>query len=172
MIPHAEYHKRRKKMKEKYSVFVSILHMDEYYSVESWPEEGSKAVILQGESVPGGSVSNAACVFSALGGKAAFYDVLSKSSTNDFLLNDLKKSGVCIDYVSRVDGGKGVFYYVEGDDPFYSRENNNVHITPAGDKICFEYNFGEGYTEKRYWTIDEYEDFAGVYSEDNDVWDD
>ena len=104
MILHAEYHKEGKRMKEKYSVFVSILHMDEYYSVESWPEEGSKAVILQGESIPGGSVSNAACVFSALGGRAAFYDVLSKSNTNDFLLNDLKKAGVCIDYVSRADG--------------------------------------------------------------------
>ena len=96
-----------------------------------------------------------------------FSDEMTYAFSGQRFLANLVKS-----YTSRVDGDKGVFYYVEGDDPFYSRENNNVHITPAGDKICFEYSFGEGYTEKRYWTIDEYEDFAGVYSEDNDIWDD
>ena len=111
-------------------------------------------------------VSTPAVVFGMIACDVFSDEMTYAFSGQRFLANLVKN------YVSRVDGGKGVFYYVEGDDPFYSRENNNVHITPAGDKICFEYNFGEGYTEKRYWTIDEYEDFAGVYSEDNDVWDD
>ena len=111
-------------------------------------------------------VSTPAVVFGMIACDVFSDEMTYAFSGQRFLANLVKN------YVSRVDGDKGVFYYVEGDDPFYSRENNNVHITPAGDKICFEYNFGEGYTEKRYWTIDEYEDFAGVYSEDNDAWDD
>jgi len=77
--------------------------MDEYYYTEKWPQVGDKTILVPGERVPGGSASNAACVSSKLGAPVFFYDVLSKSNTNKFLLEDMKKYKVNVDYVNFVD---------------------------------------------------------------------
>lgn len=88
---------------EKYIVNISVLHMDEYFSTSKWPKEGDKTIMTPGEKVPGGSVSNAACVSSTLGARVFFYDVLSKSDTNKYLLEDLEKYGVNTEYVNFTD---------------------------------------------------------------------
>lgn len=88
---------------EKYGVFISVLHSDEYYSSDSWIKEGDKMILSTLKTLPGGSVSNASAVHASLGGKTYFYDVLSKSQNNDELLKDLKNIGVNTDYVERVD---------------------------------------------------------------------
>ena len=89
---------------EKYIVTISVLHMDEYYTANNWPEEGGKTIIAPEVNLPGGSVSNTSCVCSTLGANVYFYDVLSKSELNKTLLQDLKNHGINVDYVNFVDG--------------------------------------------------------------------
>lgn len=89
---------------EKYIVTVSVLHIDEYYKADNWPEEGNNAIITPEINIPGGSVANASCVCSMLGASVYFYDVLGENELNKTLLLDLQKHGINIDYINFVDG--------------------------------------------------------------------
>ncbi|MEG1016274.1 MAG: carbohydrate kinase family protein [Oscillospiraceae bacterium] len=87
-----------------YSVLISVLHMDEYYTIDSWPQEGDKVEIKPHGKQPGGRVANTSCVMAKLGDDVRFFDVLSNDASDAFLLDDLKKYGVNVDGVSYVDG--------------------------------------------------------------------
>ena len=79
-----------------YSVLISVVHMDEYYSIDSWPEEGDKTEMTPMAKQPGGRVANTACVMSSLGDEIKFFDVLSRDATDSYLLEDLQQYGVDI----------------------------------------------------------------------------
>ena len=87
-----------------YSVLISVVHMDEYYSIDSWPEEGDKTEMTPMAKQPGGRVANTACVMSSLGDEVKFFDVLSRDATDSYLLEDLQQYGVDIDEVAFEDG--------------------------------------------------------------------
>lgn len=83
---------------------VGMLLMDEYYEASRWPQEGDKVGVRPLFRVPGGSIANATCVAASLGMPTFFYDVMSDSSTADFLLEDLRQSKVDASLVTRVAG--------------------------------------------------------------------
>lgn len=83
-----------------YIVAVSVLHMDEYYTAARWPQMGDKAMLTPAGRTPGGSVANASSVCGTLGGQVFFYDVLSRSEANDYLLRDLEQYHIDTSYVN------------------------------------------------------------------------
>lgn len=87
-----------------YSVLISVMHMDEYYNVGEWPQEGDKVEITPVVKQPGGRVANTACVMSKLGDDIRFFDVLSRDAMDFSLLSDLESYGVDISGISYVDG--------------------------------------------------------------------
>lgn len=89
-------------MEKPYVVTCSVLHMDEYWTIEKWPEEGDKSAAAPLMSVPGGAVANMSCVLASLGTQVQFYDVLSTSRRNDKLLADMEQYGISVDHVRRV----------------------------------------------------------------------
>lgn len=93
-------------MSETYLTAVSVLHMDEYYTVDHWPEEGDKCTADFEKSTPGGAISNMATVLSCLGTNVKFYDVMSHSKTADSLLSDMNDHGIDTSCVRRIKGMK------------------------------------------------------------------
>lgn len=91
-------------MKKNYCVMVSVLHMDEYYSVDKWPTEGDKVEIKFQGNRPGGRVANTACVMATLGNEIHFFDVLGGNSSDLYLLKDLNSYGINTDNVSFIEG--------------------------------------------------------------------
>jgi len=87
-----------------YSVLISVVHMDEYYNVDAWPQEGDKVEMTPMVKQPGGRVANTACVMSQLGDGIKFFDVLSRDATDSFLLEDLETYEINISGVSYADG--------------------------------------------------------------------
>ncbi|WP_343250698.1 carbohydrate kinase family protein [Diplocloster hominis] len=83
-----------------YIVTISVLHMDEYYTAARWPQMGDKAMLTPAGRTPGGSVANASSVCGALGGRVFFYDVLSRSEGNEFLLQDMEQYGIDTSFVN------------------------------------------------------------------------
>lgn len=87
-----------------YSVLISVVHMDEYYNVAAWPQEGDKVEMTPMVKQPGGRVANTACVMAGLGDRIKFFDVLSRDATDSFLLEDLEAYGINVSGVSFADG--------------------------------------------------------------------
>ena len=93
-------------MNKPYLVAISVLHMDEYYTVDHWPEEGDKSTADFEKATPGGAISNMATVLSTLGTPVKFYDILSASKTADSLLKDMTDHGIDTSCVRRIKGMK------------------------------------------------------------------
>jgi len=81
-------------MKINYSVFIGDVALDEYYRADYWPTIKDKAHVDALPVVPGGMIANAACVSAALGMNVKFMAALNSGSITQYLLDDLKKSGV------------------------------------------------------------------------------
>ncbi len=77
-----------------YSVYFGDVALDEYYSAASWPVQGDKVYVEEMQRIPGGMIANAACVAASLGIKTYFGSILNRGAVTDFLLEDLKNSGV------------------------------------------------------------------------------
>ena len=77
-----------------YVLAIGAVCIDEYYTAESWISEGSKLMVGTGESVVGGMIPNAACVFAKLGVPTKFFDTLNNGPISHRLLEDLQSYGL------------------------------------------------------------------------------
>lgn len=85
--------------RESYVVCIGAACMDEYYTAQSWPEEGNKCKVDSTTNLTGGMIPNAACVFAGYGVKTYLYDVMNSSASSMALLDDLKGYGLDVSAV-------------------------------------------------------------------------
>lgn len=79
---------------EGYVLAMGPVCIDEYYSADKWVSEGSKLFLQTGESVVGGMIPNAACIFSSLGVPTKFFDRINSGALSQRLLKDLQSYGL------------------------------------------------------------------------------
>lgn len=51
----------------RYVIAIGAAALDEYYTADTWPSEGGKAMVDYKEDMIGGMIPNAACVFAGYG---------------------------------------------------------------------------------------------------------
>ncbi len=88
------------KLEEKYVIAIGAAAVDEYYSAEHWPQEGSKELVKYQTDMIGGMIPNAACVFAGYGVRTYILDTLKAGSAKtDLMLEDFKAYGLKTDLI-------------------------------------------------------------------------
>ncbi|WP_162878658.1 carbohydrate kinase family protein [Peribacillus butanolivorans] len=86
-------------MNKDYSFFVGDVALDEYYRAPYWPNIREKVLV---EALPpqmGGSIANAACVYTAYNESVYFLSLLNSGNISQILCEDLRKQGIDTSYV-------------------------------------------------------------------------
>ena len=91
-------------MKKPYVVCIGKNAVDEYYTMESFPKLGEKAVIEFTGTIPGGFIANAAAVTGKLGADCYMIDVLGTDQYTQALLNSMREYNVKTDYIEIEEG--------------------------------------------------------------------
>lgn len=79
----------------RYVIAIGAAALDEYYTADTWPSEGGKAMVDYKEDMIGGMIPNAACVFAGYGVHTYLVDTLKNNSKKtDMIVSDLKAHGV------------------------------------------------------------------------------
>lgn len=90
----------QEKLEGKYVIAIGAAAVDEYYSAEHWPQEGSKELVKYQTDMIGGMIPNAACVFAGYGVETYILDTLKAGSAKtDLMLEDFKAHGLKTDLI-------------------------------------------------------------------------
>lgn len=84
---------------EPYVVTIGPVCVDDFYSADEWPPLGSKGLVKAIDTIVGGMIPNAACVFAGLGVKTYHFDILNRGAQTDRMLDDLRGYGVDVSAV-------------------------------------------------------------------------
>lgn len=75
--------------------FIGDVAMDEYYSIEEFPNKGSKAIVHSLGNKMGGMIANAACIFNQLSeANTHFFTALNSSEGSKILCRNLESQGI------------------------------------------------------------------------------
>ena len=86
-------------MEKKTSVMIGSSCIDEYYETTYIPQAGEKTLTtFIGKSV-GGMIGNAAAVAASYGLDVHLMDVMTTGANTEFILEDCKKAGICLDMI-------------------------------------------------------------------------
>ena len=81
--------------KGNYVIAIGAAAFDEYYTTDTWPQEGGKTMVEYKEDMIGGMIPNAACVFAGYGIETYLVDTLkSNSRKTEMIVEDLKAHGL------------------------------------------------------------------------------
>jgi sugar/nucleoside kinase (ribokinase family) len=86
-------------MKKDYSFFVGDVALDEYYRAPYWPNIREKVLVETLEPQMGGSIANAACVYTGFKESAYFLSILNSGTITQTLCEDLRNQGVDTRYI-------------------------------------------------------------------------
>ena len=82
-----------------YVVAVGNAVVDEFYTCDSWPSSGDKAMVRHVKNVVGGMAPNAASVMSGFGMVVYLLDQLGDDADTLVILQDLQKHGIRTDHI-------------------------------------------------------------------------
>ena len=74
--------------------FIGDVALDEYYETDYWPGIKDKILMRSLPNQPGGSIANAASIFTAMGNKPYFLTALNSGAITQELLADLNARGI------------------------------------------------------------------------------
>jgi ribokinase len=80
--------------------FIGDVALDEYYEAPYFPKIKDKVIVKTLKPEMGGMIANAACVFSALGGRANFLAALNSGFISKSLCENLKLLGIDTEYIT------------------------------------------------------------------------
>lgn len=86
-------------MKKDYSFFVGDVALDEYYRAPYWPKIREKVLVETLEPQMGGSIANAACVYTGFNESAFFLSLLNSGQITQTLCENLRNQGVDTRYI-------------------------------------------------------------------------
>jgi sugar/nucleoside kinase (ribokinase family) len=86
-------------MKQDYSIFIGDVALDEYYQAPKWPNIREKVLVQTLEPQMGGSIANAACVYSRFNESVYFLSLLNSGNITQLLCEDLRKQGINTQYI-------------------------------------------------------------------------
>lgn len=79
----------------KYVIAIGAAALDEYYTSDTWPREGGKAMVDYKEDMIGGMIPNAACVFAGYGIETYLVDTLKTNSRKtEMMVDDMRAHGL------------------------------------------------------------------------------
>ncbi|KON86562.1 hypothetical protein AF332_06825 [Sporosarcina globispora] len=86
-------------MEKDYSFFVGDVALDEYYRAPYWPNIKEKVLVETLEPQMGGSIANAACVYSGFNESVYFLSLLNSGNITHLLCEDLRNRGIDTRYI-------------------------------------------------------------------------
>ncbi|CAH2714999.1 Ribokinase [Neobacillus rhizosphaerae] len=86
-------------MKKDYSFFVGDVALDEYYRAPYWPKIREKVLVETLEPQMGGSIANAACVYSGFRENVHFLSLLNSGNITKMLCENLRDNGIDTQYI-------------------------------------------------------------------------
>ena len=134
---------------DRYVVCIGAACMDEYYTAQSWPEEGNKCLVDSTANLTGGMIPNAACVFAGYGVKTYLYDVMNASSASMALLEDLKGYGLDVSAVQFDDSlpdAKCIIVLTPGDRTILVVDSHKPVVELDGERLALMRNAAYIYT--------------------------
>lgn len=86
-------------MKHDYSFFIGDVALDEYYQAPYWPNIKEKVLVKTLEPQMGGSIANAACVYSRFNESVYFLSQLNSGKITQMLCDNLRDNGIDTRYI-------------------------------------------------------------------------
>lgn len=129
-------------MNKDYSFFVGDVALDEYYRAPYWPKIREKVLVETLQPQMGGSIANAACVYTGFNESVYFLSLLNSGNITQMLCSDLRKQGVDTRYVLYDDSlpdAKNIIILAEDDHTLFipTLGIQHIEITPEIiDAMC------------------------------------
>lgn len=86
-------------MEKDYSFFVGDVALDEYYRAPYWPKLREKVIVETLEPQMGGSIANAACVYTGFNESVYFLSLLNSGNITQMLCENLRNQGIDTRYI-------------------------------------------------------------------------
>ena len=129
-------------MNKDYSFFVGDVALDEYYRAPYWPNIREKVLVEPLPPQMGGSIANAASVYTAYNESVYFLSLLNSGKISQMLCEDLRKQGIDTSYVLYDDtlpDAKNIIILAEDDHTLFipTLGIQQIEITPEIlDAMC------------------------------------
>ncbi len=129
-------------MNKDYSFFVGDVALDEYYRAPYWPKIREKVLVETLQPQMGGSIANAACVYTGFNESVYFLSLLNSGNITQMLCSDLRKQGIDTRYVLYDDSlpdAKNIIILAEDDHTLFipTLGIQHIEITPEIiDAMC------------------------------------
>lgn len=129
-------------MNKDYSFFVGDVALDEYYKAPFWPKIREKVLVETLQPQMGGSIANAACVYTGFNESVYFLSLLNSGNITQMLCSDLRKQGIDTRYVLYDDSlpdAKNIIILAENDHTLFipTLGIQHIEITPEIlDAMC------------------------------------
>ncbi len=119
--------------------FIGSNCIDEYYELDEVPQLGDKALCRYLDAKIGGMIGNAASVYAGYGNDTFMIDFMNHHTSNQILLDDLKKSKINTDYIDfddRYPDSKCMIMLNKGERIIYIMDNTKIVHTLTDKQIA------------------------------------